>query len=83
MGLSWCLSSKGHLSHLPMEDTQDRFLGQEYTLEQAMATHSSILVWRIPWTQVPGRLQSMGSQEVGHDLVIEQQQILFLIATPS
>ena len=52
------------LSHLPMEDTQGRLLGQEETLEQAMASHSSILVWRIPWTPEPGRLQSMGSQEL-------------------
>ena len=42
-------------------------LGQEDTLEKGMATHSSILRWRIPWTEEPGRLQSMGSQRVGHD----------------
>ena len=36
-------------------------------LEKEMATHSSILAWRIPWTEEPGRLQSMGSQRVGHD----------------
>ena len=36
-------------------------------LEEEMATHSSVLVWRIPWTEEPGRLQSMGSQRVGHD----------------
>ena len=36
-------------------------------LEEEMATHSSILTWRIPWTEEPGRLQSMGSQKVGHD----------------
>ena len=36
-------------------------------LEKGMATHSSILAWRIPWTEEPGRLQSMGSQSVGHD----------------
>ena len=40
-----------------------------------MATHSSILAWRIPWREEPSRLQSMGSQRVGHDLVIEQQQV--------
>ena len=39
-----------------------------------MATHSSILAWRIPWTEEPGGLQSMGSQRVGHDLVTKQQQ---------
>ena len=42
-------------------------LGGEESLEEGMATHSNILVWRIPWTQEPGRLQSMGSQGVGHD----------------
>ena len=42
-------------------------LGQEEPLEEVMATHSSILAWRIPWTEEPGGLQSMGSQRVGHD----------------
>ena len=40
-----------------------------------MATHSSILAWKIPWTEQPGRLQSMGSQRVGQDLVTKQQQM--------
>ena len=42
-------------------------LGQEDPLEEGMATHSSILAWRIPWTEEPGRLQSMGLHRVGHD----------------
>ena len=42
-------------------------LGQEDPLEKEMATHSSTLAWKIPWTEEPGRLQSMGSQRVGHD----------------
>ena len=42
-----------------------------------MATYSSILAWRIPWTEEPGELQSMGLQRVGHDLVTEQQQQQF------
>ena len=42
-------------------------LGQEDPLEQEMATHSSTLAWKIPWTEEPGRLQSMGLQRVGHD----------------
>ena len=42
-------------------------LGWEDLLEEGMATHSSILAWRIPWTEEPDRLQSMGSQRVGHD----------------
>ena len=52
---------------LPMQETQVRSLGQEDSLEEGMATHSSILAWRIPWTEEPGRLQSMGSQRVRHD----------------
>ena len=44
-----------------------RSLGQEGPLEEDMATHSSTLAWRIPWTEEPGGLQSMGSQRVGHD----------------
>ena len=42
-------------------------LGRDYPLEKEMATHSSILAWRIPWMEEPGRLQSMGSQRVRHD----------------
>ena len=42
-------------------------IGQEDPLEEGMATHSSILAWRIPWTEEPGGLQSMGLQRVGHD----------------
>ena len=48
-------------------------LGQEDPLEKEMATNSSILAQEIPWTEEPGRLQSMGSQRVGHDLVSKQQ----------
>ena len=44
-----------------------RSLGWEDPLEKGMATHSSILAWRIPWTEEPGRLQSMGLQRVRHD----------------
>ena len=50
-----------------MQETWVRSLGGEDLLEKEMATHSSILVWRILWTEEPGRLQSMGSQRVGHD----------------
>ena len=52
---------------LAMQETQIRFLGQEDPLEKEMATHSSTLALKIPWTEEPGRLQSMGSQRVGHD----------------
>ena len=48
-------------------ETQVRFLGWEDTLDESMAFHSSILAWKIPWTEEPGGLQSMGSQRVGHD----------------
>ena len=44
-----------------------RSLGQEDPLEEVMATHSSIIAWRIPWTEEPGGLQSIVSQRVGHD----------------
>ena len=57
---------------LPVQETQVLFLGWEDPLEKGMATHSSILAWRIPWTEEPGRLQSMRSQRVGHDLVTKQ-----------
>jgi len=50
-----------------MQETRVQFLSQEDSLEKGMATHSSILVWRIPWTEEPGGLQSMGSQRVGYD----------------
>ena len=55
---------------LAMQDTQGtqvRSLGQEDPLEKEMATHFSIPAWKIPWTEGPGRLQSMGSQRVRHE----------------
>ena len=48
-----------------MQETRVQFLGQEDPLEEEMAIHSSILAWKIPWTEEPGGLQSMGSQESG------------------
>ena len=55
------------VKHLPtMQETQVQSLCWEDLLEKEMATHSSILAWNIPWTEKPGRLQSMGSQRVGH-----------------
>ena len=50
-----------------MQEAQIQSLGQENLLEKEMATHSSILAWEISWTEEPSRLQSMGSQRVGHD----------------
>ena len=56
------------VKHLPtVQETRLRSLGWEDPLENEMATHSSTLAWKIPWTEEPGRLQSMGSQRVGHD----------------
>ena len=55
---------------LPVQETQEvwvRSLDQEDPLEEGMATHSSVLSWRIPWREEPGGLQPMGSQRVGHD----------------
>ena len=50
-----------------MQETQGQSLGQEDPPEKGMAIHSSTVAWKIPWTEEPGRLQSMGSQRVGHD----------------
>ena len=58
-----------------MQETQVRSLGRrEDALEESMATHSSILAWRIPWTEEPCKLQPTGSQRVRHDLATKQQQ---------
>ena len=50
-----------------MQETQVRSLGREDPLGKEVATHSSTLAWKIPWTEEAGRLQSMGSQRVGYD----------------
>ena len=50
-----------------MQETQVLSLGEEDPLDKEMATHSSILAWKISWTEEPSRLQFMGSQRVGHD----------------
>ena len=50
-----------------MQEAQVQSLGREDPLEKGMATHSSILAWKIPWTEEPGRLQSMRPQRVGHN----------------
>ena len=56
------------VKHLPaVEETWVQSLGQGGLLEKGIATHSSILAWRIPWTEQPGKLQSMGSQRVRLD----------------
>ena len=50
-----------------VQETRVLSLGREDPLEKGMSIHSSTLAWRIPWTEEPGRLQSMGSQRIGHD----------------
>ena len=59
-----------------MWEAQVRSLGREDPLEKEMAMHSSILAWRVAWTEEPGGLQSMGSQRVGHDRATELKVIL-------
>ena len=61
------------VKNLPaMQETRVPSLGHEDPLEKEMATHPSILAWRILWSEEPGKLQSTGSQRVRHDLAIEQ-----------
>ena len=65
---TWASLVAQRLKRLPgMRETRVQSLGREDPLEKEMATHSSTLAWRIPWKEKPGRLQSMGSQRVGHD----------------
>ena len=58
-----------------LQETRVRSLSQEEPLEKEMATHSSTLAWRIPWTDEPGGLQSMGLQRVGHDWATSQRYL--------
>ena len=68
------------VKNLPaMQETWVPSLDQEDTLEKGMATHSSILAWRIPWTQEPGRLQPMGSQRVRRDSETNTLQLFSLL----
>ena len=64
--MNFCLVAQ-MMMNLPAMQNWVQSLGQEDPLEKEMATHSSILAWRIPWTEEPGRLQTMGSQRVKHD----------------
>ena len=67
-GLHRWLSSKEFARQMQqIQETWVQFLGGEDPLEEEMATHSSILTWKIPWIEEPGRLQSMGLQRGGHD----------------
>ena len=66
-----------------MQEMQVPSLGQEDPLEEEMATLSSILAWKIPWTEEPGRLQPMGSQRVRHNLATEQASMFPMLAAMS
>ena len=57
----------------PMQETQVRSLSWKDSLEEEIATYSSILAWEIPWTEEPGRLQSIGSKRVDHHLATEHK----------
>ena len=61
---------------LANQETQTQSLGQEDPPGKETVTHLSILAWRIPWTEEPGGLQSMGFKRVRHDLVTKQQQLI-------
>ena len=68
MGWKWAsLVTQMVNNLLAMQEARVRSLSQEDLPEKGMVTHSSNLVWRIPWTEEPGRLQSLGSQRVRHD----------------
>ena len=70
------------VKHLPtMQETRVQSLGREDPLEKEMATHSSISAWKIPWTEEPGRLQSMGSQRLRHDFSTTEINSLFFSTT--
>ena len=60
---------------MPLQETRVRSLGGEDPLEEEMATHSSILAWRVPRTEEPGRLQSVGSRRVGRDLGLNNNKV--------
>ena len=65
---SWGFPSVQTVKNVPaMHESWVQSLDREDPLEKTMETHSSILAWRIPWTEEPGRLQSRGSQRIGHD----------------
>ena len=59
-----------------MQETRVRSLGQEDPLEKEMAIHSSTIAWKFPWTEEPGRIQSMGSQRVRHDRMTSPMEIV-------
>ena len=71
------------VKNLPaMQETQIQSLGQEDPLEKGMATHCCILAWRIPWTEEPGKLQSMGSQRVRQNRAVKHTGLLTATNVP-
>ena len=74
--LKGCESSRCH--NFSLETSLNLHLSLRLLLEKAMATHSNTLAWKIPWTEEPGRLQSMGSRRVGHDWVTSLSLFTFL-----
>ena len=71
------------VKNLPaMQETWVRFMGREDPLEKEMATHSNILAWRLPWTEEPGGLQSMGLQEWDNDLATKPLPYRYASSTP-
>ena len=68
--MGFLCGTSGTRTHLPVQETQEtgiRSLGQEDDFREVMATHFSVLAWRIPWTEEPGGLESIGLQRDGHD----------------
>ena len=84
----WCRESGASLvaqavKHLPaMRESWVRSLGLKDPLEKEIATHSSTLDWKIPWTEEPRRLQSMGSQRVGQDRVTSLEELPHYVPCP-
>ena len=72
--LNWTVVKESTCPLQKMQEMQLQFLGWKDSLEKEMATHSSILTWEIPWTVEPGRLQSMGSQRIGHNWAQHSKQ---------
>ena len=83
LGLSLWLGGKEPACLFRRHEVQFLSLGEKDPLEERMATHSSILAWSIPWTEEPGGLQSIGSQQAGHDLSDRTQRHDQTISEPA
>ena len=78
----WGFPAGSVVALLLMQEMWVQSLDWEDPLEKEMTTHSSILTWESPWTEEPGRLQSMGLQRVGHDLAAKQQKCISVCYKP-